>query len=502
MPWREEYQGAARAIAVYLADRQRPDGSFPGPDHYGVAFALWLWSEFGADYARQLDRAWNRLKTNPPSTHGEFNTYALLHCRRRLGEGAVDALIRRLKPGGRHSANWMLLRAVCHASEGPCFSLPRAYLEARTALAWHCRGGFIEDRPGARSFAYHAFCGALLADLWNLQSFRWAGRSAMRAATLHAPLVLPNGDALYVGRGQEQIFGYGALVYLLEAAARMTGDDSYTRVAHRVFRRAMRFQRRDGSFPLVLREGEEPEPWRASNTRPGWYSYNRYADYLPFFGCMLLKAAGAGRISACEAAIPGRAQPELRVIEKERYTAVYGVSGGLPTNDLWFPYVCVDGQSLFPCYGREGIEVEPGELPLPYGILEDGSAFGLRDRLAYRMTQSGFVGLSPLLRHERSFTFSDRGFDCVDEITFRRRCNWSSFVAGNFLFRALQRAGDGYETWHGEARARVRTEPASAIHANAAVTASGQLVALQHAIEGFEAEAGKRLVVRVGVEFV
>ena len=67
MPRREEYQGAARAIAVYLAERQRPEGGFPGPDNYGVAYALWLWSSFGVEFARQIDRAWQRLNMRRPT---------------------------------------------------------------------------------------------------------------------------------------------------------------------------------------------------------------------------------------------------------------------------------------------------------------------------------------------------------------------------------------------------------------------------------------------------
>ena len=509
MPRREEYQGAARAIAVYLAERQRPDGSFPGPDHYGVASALWLWSHFGVDFARQLDRAWNRLKSDPPPTHGELNIYALLHCRQRLGEGAVDALIRRLRPGGRHSANWMLLRAVCHASQGPCLSPSRAQLEGRTALVWHSRRGFVEDRPGVKSFTYHAFCGALLADLWRLQGFPWAGRAAAQAAALLAPFVMPNGDALYVGRGQQQIFGYGALIYLLEAASAMTGEAQHAQLAHRVFRRAMTFQRRDGSFPLVLREGEEPEPWRPDATRPGWLSYNRYADYLPFLGCMLLKACLPAGWQAAGAAAPslGEVQPaqahrDFRVIGMSRYAAVFGVPGGPPTNDLCFPYVCFDGRSIFPCYGREGERVEPWEASLPYGVTPDRASFGFRDHLRYRLTETGLIGASSLVRHERTFAFREDGFECTDEITFQRRCSWSSFVPANFLFRALRREGGEHETWHGQAQAHIAMDPQGVIVPNAAVTASGRLVALRRTIDGFTAEPGQRLSVRLAVEFL
>ena len=508
MPWREQYQGAARAIAVYLAERQRPDGGFPGPDHYGVASALWLWSHFGVDFARQLDRAWNRLKNDPPPTHGEFNIYALLHCRQRLGEGAVDALVRRMRPGGRHSANWMLLRAVCHAAPGPCLSLSRAQLEGRTALVGHSRRGFIEDRPGVRSFAYYAFCGALLADLWRLQGFQWAGRAAVQAAAFLAQFVLPNGDALYIGRGQEQIFGYGALIYLLETASQMTGEADYSQLAARVFRRAIRFRRADGCLPLVLREGEEPEPWRPDASRPGWYSYNLYGDYLPLFGCMLLKAARAdaprigghpaGRLAGAE---PPKPHPTLRIVKMARYAAVLSAPGGPPTNDLCFPYVCVEGEPIFPCYGREGERVDPPELPLPYGVTPDGASFGFREHLRYRLTENSLLGVSPLVRHERSFAFGENGFECADEITFQRRCSWRSFVPANFLFRALRREGGTYETWHGQARARIAMDQEGVIHPNAATTASGRLVALRHTIEGFEAAPGQRLSVRLAVQF-
>jgi hypothetical protein len=500
MPRRAEYRRAARAIAVYLAERQRPDGSFPGPDHYGVASALWLWSQFGADFARQLDRAWTRLRDDPPPGYGEFNAYALLHCRRQLGERAVDSLISRLRPVGRHSANWMLLRAACHALEGPWLSPHRARLEARAALVWHCRRGFIEDRPGVRSFGYHAFCGALLADLWQAQGFRWAGRAAARAAGCIGPFVLPNGDALYVGRGQQQIFGQGALLYLLEAARGLTDDLGYALAAENVFRRAMRFQRRDGSFPLVLREGEDTEPWREDASRPGWFTYNRYGDYLPFFGCMLLKAASADLPPIGEATRPA-SHPAFRSVTKGRYTAVYGAPGGPPTNDLPFPYICVDGESLFPCYGREGDRVEPGELPLPYLVTPDAKSVSFRDRLSYRLTETGLVGLSPLVRHERRFVFEEDGFECLDEITFLRRCSWSSFVPANFLFRALRRSGDGHVTWHGDVEASVTMEPPGSIQQDAAVTASGRLVALRHQIERAEAAPGQRFALRLSVVF-
>ena len=64
-----------------------------------------------------------------------------------------------------------------------------------------------------------------------------------------------------------------------------------------------------------------------------------------------------------------------------------------------------------------------------------------------------------------------------------------------------QLPADCYETWHGDAQARLEMRPEGIIHPNAAVTASGPLVAWRHAIEGFEAAAGRQLHVRLAVEF-
>jgi len=172
--------------------------------------------------------------------------------------------------------------------------------------------------------------------------------------------LLPNGDSLYVGRGQQQIFGYGALVYLLEAAAGLTGEEQFGAIAERAFSRLMRFQRSDGSFPLVLREGEPAEPWLPDISRPGWYTYNRYADYLPLLGCFLLKAADP-EVPPFGAVAPVSAHPAFRLWREDRYVAVLALPGGASTNDLAFPYVCLEGQSLFPCYGAEGATAPEAE---------------------------------------------------------------------------------------------------------------------------------------------
>jgi hypothetical protein len=251
----------------------------------------------------------------------------------------------------------------------------------------------------------------------------------------------------------------------------------------------------------VLSDEEPPEPW-AWAPRPGWYSYNRYADYLPFLGCMLLRAAAPGMPRLEENAGAGDTRhPDFVTHVEGRYTAVLARPGGAPTNDLAFPYVCVDGVSLFPCYGGE--KVAPSEaMPLPYGALADGRRDAFRDRLRYRLTDRGLIGESPLVRHIREFEYGPDGFICRDEITFRRACQFAEFVPGNYLFLNLRELGDGgFETRRGNAAAVLRIDQNAVICADAATTASGSLSALRSARKPFTVRSGEVVSVRLEVQF-
>ena len=502
MSRRKEYEEVARGIARYLGERQRLDGSFPGPDHYGTAFSLLLWSHFGELFAAEAERARRRLALEPLQTHGEFNAYALLGCREEMGPSAVDGVLRGVRFGGRHSANWMLLRAVCRAQEGPWRSPMRSGLEARASLLRHARRGFIADRQGVRSFGYHAFCGALLAELWRHRGWAWAGRAAVEAASFLAGFVLRNGDTLYVGRGQQQIFGYGALLYLLEAAGQIGASDEFEVPAERVFAYLRSFRREEGCFPLVLREGEPAEPWEPDASRCGWYTYNRYADYLPFLGAFLVKAARAELRPLGQVEVAA-GSTDFRRWKQDRYEAVIARPGGSATNDMAFPYVCVSGESLFPCYGREGEEVGPEEMPLPYGRFAGGEEVAFRKALEYEVTESGLAGRSALVFHDRRFEFGAEGFTCRDEIRFRRACEFAELAPANFLFKRLRPLPDGrFETWQNGARAGVSLRPGGEVHSGAARSASGLLVALRHTRRNVSFRQGDGITAQLEVRFL
>ena len=125
-----------------------------------------------------------------------------------------------------------------------------------------------------------------------------------------------------------------------------------------------------------------------------------------------------------------------------------------------------------------------------------------RNQLRYRVQGHELIGESRLLRHVRTFRFKEDGFDCVDTMLFRRHCAFESFVPANFLFRTLRPSGgDAFETWHRGAKAQLRLQPGGSIHPDAAISASGVLVALRHTLTGFRPRAGEIVSAELQVRF-
>jgi hypothetical protein len=499
------YREAAQALARYLASRQREDGSFPGRSFYGETFALWLWSFFGEEFRPAMERAiscYLARDKRERRLYWEFNNYALLNYRARTGDERVSPLLRRLRFTGKSSANWSLLRAACRLLQGGWLNRQRAAWGIERVMLAHAREGLILDAPGVRSLQYHAFSGALLAEMAKApRPLAGAATGALLAAEFIEPLVFSNGDALYLGRGQEQIFGQGALIFLLEAAHAMTGEERYRRAAASAFSHLLRFQREDGSFPLVLWEGEPRDPWEPEVRPPGWYRYNRYADYLPLLGVFLMKAAEAAPCPPPRR-LPLRPEPHpgLLLVRKPGYVAALACPGGHPANDLPFPYVCREGESLFPCYGGEN-PAGPA-LPLPFGLMSGGRPFFFRERLRYRLEGTNLLGDSWRLKHRRRFEFRDAEFLLEDEIVFNRRMRFTAFHPLNFLLlNARQLEGKLFETRRGQARALLEfSHPCARVEENL-TCARGRLVAIRETLEEPGFAAGEKVRRQVWVRF-
>jgi hypothetical protein len=202
---------------------------------------------------------------------------------------------------------------------------------------------------------------------------------------------------LYIGRGQQQIFGYGALLYFLAAQA-AAGNQAAAGQLEQVWSFVRPFQRKDGRFPLVLRTGESGYPKTVDTHDPrwlGWYGYNNLFDYLPFLGVMLARA-GQVKNETSPASAPHHQQPvdltpQFAFVRQPKWQMTLSAPGGALSQDQPMPYLCLHRQSILPCFGGEEGNDQPYQLttlPLPYFGLGNGRFLFLRHEMGWQFIQS------------------------------------------------------------------------------------------------------------------
>ncbi|MBI3774544.1 MAG: hypothetical protein HY273_03165 [Gammaproteobacteria bacterium] len=331
--------GIAAYVADYLADRE----DFGMRTFYGESFALALLAKTGrhdAALEAKLLNAFHRKDRRDPQYHWEFNHYGMLEA----GQ-LTEPLTFKHTP----CTNWTLLRSNVRIAAG--IDVDTARVEALAKLRRRQRpSGLILDDPGVRSFQNHCFSHE---DVW-LRAFK-------RAVDFIRRFILPNGDALYIGRGQQQSFGYASLIYILSAYVALTGDRGALGDATRVAEFLTQSTCADGSLPLVVGASKEPLPHsdtpQCDLRYSGWYAYNNYFDYLPFAGVFLKKAADI--LSRVPNAAPifnvqqSYRDADFLKIVCGNTIAVVSRPGGYWTNDLPTPYVYSGGRARMPCYGGE-----------------------------------------------------------------------------------------------------------------------------------------------------
>jgi hypothetical protein len=493
-----DYAETSRQISCYLARVQKDDGSFPARASYGEAFAGLLWSRLGAEFRENASKAIHYTANKPRVKVGgyaypwEFINYALLS----LGEeweGLLPFPHSRLKFTGIRLTNWSLLRALCRIKTKETGQVKEGLREISQVLARFQRGGLIYDDlrlfSRSKSLQYHSYSAALLAEAYEETRQEWLLEAFLDAANYISRFVLANGDSLYVGRGQEQSFGYGALVYVLERAASLTGESSLANGASRAFRFLKGFQRSNGSFPLVLRGGENGYPAVVDPSDErflGWYSYNHYFDYLPFLGYYLLAASQAAghrergiRVTDESHPVQDFSDGEFMIHRGKSYNAVVSRPCRRWSDNMPVPYVCWNGVSLMPCCGGEQARsslYSPQVISLPFGFsdnriwftgkmfapsvrsvlrLATGKESGLsklegkylhrclfHDILEYRISGNAILGISRDIEHNRRFDFGENYIVVEDAISFKSDSPFTVFHPVNLVFYEVERVDE------------------------------------------------------------
>jgi len=486
-------ENAVLRLANYLADQQCNNGEFPGRTFYGLAFAILLWSRWPKIFSNHINQGLDWYERNPSEdleAHHEFMNYALLHYFRRTGDSRGQTLCIPLQFRGKRNANWRLLRAACHLLADRTGGEDKARHEIRKVLSRQVLGGQVIDAPQSYSLQYHHFSALLLGELAVLLDDDVLQHRFLDLAAFSRDTILPNGDAVYMGRGQHQIFGYAAAVSLLFLASFATADESFQQARNVVLRRLLPFQRPDGSFPLVLRVEESGWPSSTPPLTPqwlGWYQYNNIFDYLPFAGEMLARSAGS-TINTCKTNTQDLHEPDRLIVRSRQYTAVVATPRGFRTNGLPTPYIATHRGSLIPsCGGEDGNPLYKSDaIPLPFGrpsepvpepgawlrnasleiqtgllnlacwiregrfnfhrvmdlvrrhVSSETSVYAFGDKLIYRLRGQLLTGRSRHFIHTRHFAFEDNTVVVDDRIRVRRSRRWHHLTVQNHIFFTLR----------------------------------------------------------------
>ncbi len=270
--------------------------------------------------------------------HWDFQNYAFILSYRLVKDylpanerAAWERGILAMKTNHKNKlTNWAAMRAWAFAERAQLFGRRIDNLRRRRNLrdvkkARHRDGCFDDDCNRSRPLQYHLFTIAILHRLWLLNKNATLKQWIESGVDYFLPFIDPEGDFNYLGRGQEQIFGSAAAIYVLEAAYQMNGNVEMLRLARLVAQHLLQF-RRGNYFPLVLND-------RPDDERGGWYDYHHLTVYNAFLGAWLGLAHLLKNPQVDEAPKPRRyfnfSEPtRVAAVSKENYFAAF--YGGLP----------------------------------------------------------------------------------------------------------------------------------------------------------------------------
>ena len=287
------YKESAVRLLQHLSSKITDKG-YPDNPTWGYAFSFAAALEFEPDikinnFANQSLALLNQQDKSHKSYSWEFVVYACNRSMKLCDNLSLHEDFQYNEKGTR-MINWTLLRQLNR------INYKKDSVKVRLIL-WSIKqfftldSGQILDEISTRSLQYHAFCLFILAELDQTKYHPMVSKWLIKGCKFSAEMVLRNGTALYIGRGQEQIFGYGALLFALEytnTKYKLGLDSKIVNIWHYL----QAFQRKDGSYPLVLipNQPEKPEVSFTKDIPHGWFGYNTLYDYQPFLAYCLLRA--------------------------------------------------------------------------------------------------------------------------------------------------------------------------------------------------------------------
>ncbi|TDT67878.1 hypothetical protein EV215_1882 [Hypnocyclicus thermotrophus] len=444
----EEIRKIIEQLLNYLS-KENKNGKFPARTFYGETFtALSMLMYDKKKYNKEIEEIMeyylNKKDKSVKDFHWEFNNYALFKIYEIENKLEYKENLFPLKFKGTNCSNWTMLRGLVKVITGKKEGLK----EIRNKIKKNqLENGLIKDDKKVNSFQYHSFMLFLLIEAYEVTQKEWLLNSFIKGINFIYNITLANGDNSYIGRGQEQIFGYGPLLYSLEKAFIYTNDKKYKYLQKNVFIYLKKFIKKDGSIPLVLRASEKKYPFKININDInylGWYGYNNYFDYLPFltyFFVLLEQIFNEVEIEDENIDNKKDYYDGMYYIKRENvnYEAALAVPdyNGYLTNDMSFPYIIMGDKRITPMYGGEeyGSSLYSLEgIPLPNLFLN----LNLREKIKEALYQLIFFKkISFLDRLKKILKIILKRNKKEEKYYFKNRLIYSLDFKGSFI-------GEGY----------------------------------------------------------
>jgi len=417
MDLKTEIYSISKGIGFFIKRWIKKNHKFDSRTFYGESFSLAFLNELDmleSNIKKDLIFSYENIDKSDPEFHWEFNNYALFEYFNNSGDSKVVKFLYPLKFKNTECTNWTLLRSNVRLLAEQDIKL--ALKEAKYKLnKFQLDSGLILDEKNVKSFQYHCFSTAMIAELYIKTKEKKFLNSFLLGVKFIRKFILRNGEALYIGRGQKQSFGYGAIVYILSLAYKYSNDKTILGDLNKIIDFLKPNQKENGSYPLVINEIKQGIPKIVDVNNPnysGWYPYNNYFDYLPFMGFFLIKSykilkdLDVNNIKYRKK----RSYIDKNFVKvvKKRYEAVISKPGGYWTNDMPIPYLVSNGKTCTPCYGGEQFQKSLYSLkgiPLPFCKLFNKS---IRWRSYSYLSENILWLVSPLGIMRREFIFKDK----------------------------------------------------------------------------------------------
>ncbi|WP_127717979.1 hypothetical protein [Halobacteriovorax sp. HLS] len=334
--------------------------------------------------------------------HFEFNNYAMTTSRLRE-EFKSDFFPLKFK--GTPCTNWTLLRnrVLLDNSDSGLSEILNKIEKYQLA------SGLILDDIGVKSFQYHCFSMAMIAESYELTKNEELLRSFRLGVNFIRNFISPTGETLFVGRGQNQSFGYSTLLYILVLAQDLC-NMSLVQEIELVLSLLEKQVSLYNDLPLMLNQ-PLVKPYLVDMNDPkfyGWYPYNNYIDYFCFSSYFITKA------SLCYQEHSGTEENQSQQysddsfkVLKKKYFSVMSCVGGYWTNDLPIPFIQYENENITPLYGGEQFQhscYNLNDVPLPINNLFDIS---IRKRARSKFVDNFLIVKSPLGSLRREYIFNE-----------------------------------------------------------------------------------------------